>query len=95
MKLTAYEMGKIHNAFLKNKIYTFDDINNDIGDIVDEIHTDRNLEKYTIFTNRRKIVMIINAINNRVTGDNTQGFNILRNFLFPVFNRKYGVISPF
>ncbi|PKF75335.1 hypothetical protein [Chryseobacterium sp. PMSZPI] len=31
---------------------------------------------------------IMNAVNNNITGDNTQGFNFLKRFLLPVFNRK-------
>jgi hypothetical protein len=39
--------------------------------------------------------MIMNAVNNSITGNNTEGFNILKQFLYPVFNRKIGVKSPF
>ncbi|KFF09724.1 hypothetical protein IW15_22510, partial [Chryseobacterium soli] len=37
---------------------------------------------------------ITNAIDNVITGNNIKEFNILRNFLLPVFNRKMGAISP-
>ena len=38
---------------------------------------------------------IFNAVNNNYTGNNISGFNILKKFLLPVFNRKIGVQSPF
>lgn len=38
--------------------------------------------------------IIMNAVNNNVTGNNTGGFNILKEFLLPVFNRKIGVKIP-
>lgn len=37
---------------------------------------------------------ITRAIDNPITGNNIKEFNILRNFLLPVFNRKMGVITP-
>ena len=37
---------------------------------------------------------ITKAIDNVITGNNIKEFNILRNFLLPVFNRKMGAISP-
>ncbi|WP_223558189.1 hypothetical protein [Chryseobacterium lathyri] len=38
---------------------------------------------------------ILNAINNNVTGNNVKEFNMLRNFLLPVFNRKLGIKTPY
>lgn len=37
---------------------------------------------------------IIKAIDNVISGNNIREFNILRNFLLPVFNRKMGVVTP-
>ncbi|MDC8101657.1 hypothetical protein [Chryseobacterium rhizosphaerae] len=39
--------------------------------------------------------IIMNAVNNNISGDNTVGFNILKKFLLPVFNRKLGFKPTF
>lgn len=38
---------------------------------------------------------IMNAVNNNISGNNTAGFNLLKKFLLPVFNRKLGYKPSF
>lgn len=90
MSLTSYEMEKINNAFLENKIYLFNHNNNDVGDIIDEIHTDENLKKYTIITDRRKIV--VNYQNSSqmslINRDKTNRFKLFHSVLDIIYSEK-------
>ncbi|WP_370898327.1 hypothetical protein [Chryseobacterium gossypii] len=38
---------------------------------------------------------IMNAVNNNISGNNTVGFDLLKKFLLPVFNRKIGFTPSF
>lgn len=90
MSLTDYEMEKIHNAFLESKIYLFDNNNDDIGEVVDELHTDRNLEKYIIFTDRRKIVVNYqkNIEINTINMEKTDRFKRFHSVLDTIYGKK-------
>lgn len=33
--------------------------------------------------------IIMNAVNNDISGNNIQGFNLLKKFLLPLFNKKF------